>query len=56
MVQAYSIVHQGAWPGSCWPEYEIDYPAVEAYMQSLDPSVLDRHLSSAPENVGVAHA
>ena len=56
MVQAYSIVHQGAWPGSCWPEYEIDYPAVEAYMQSTDPSVLDRHLTSAPENLGVAHA
>ena len=28
------IVPNGAWPGSCWPYYEIDYPAVEAYMDT----------------------
>jgi hypothetical protein len=29
-------------------EYEVDYPAVEAYLQD-DPAVLERHLAQAPE-------
>ncbi|GAB1575579.1 CoA transferase subunit A [Bordetella petrii] len=52
MVQAYAVVPQGAWPGSCWPEYEIDYAAVERY---LDPAALQAHLDAAPE-VSQEHA
>ncbi len=48
MVQAYAVVPQGAWPGSCWPHYEIDYPAVESYL-SEDNDALQNHLAAAPE-------
>jgi glutaconate CoA-transferase subunit A len=51
MVESYSIVPQGAWPGSCWPYYEIDYPAVEGYMSSLSPEVLEVHLQAASERL-----
>jgi glutaconate CoA-transferase subunit A len=42
-----AVVHApgGAWPGSCFPLYEVDYPAVEAYARMpLDRESLDRHL------------
>jgi glutaconate CoA-transferase subunit A len=55
LVEAVTIVPNGAWPGSCWPDYEVDYPAVEAYMQDA-PGVLRAHLNSAPEARNVAHA
>lgn len=48
MVQNYAIVRNGAWPGSCWPSYAIDYPAVDAYLDE-DPAALVRHLDAAPE-------
>lgn len=48
MVEAVAIVPGGAWPGSMHPLYEIDYPAVEAYMQDA-PGVLAAHLAAAPE-------
>jgi len=48
MVEAFSITPGGAWPGSCWPDYEIDYPAVEAYLD-YKPSSLENHLGQAPE-------
>lgn len=48
MVEAYSVVPGGAWPGSCWPEYEIDYPAVERYLEP-GADALEAHLSTAPE-------
>lgn len=48
MVEAYSIVKNGAWPGSCWPYYEIDYPAVEAYLNP-DEASFNLHMKSAPE-------
>jgi glutaconate CoA-transferase subunit A len=48
MVQAFSIVPGGAWPGSCWPDYEIDYPAVEAYLEP-GAEALAAHLSLGPE-------
>ena len=48
MVQAFSIVPQGAWPGSCWPDYEIDYPAVEAYLEAGEDALMS-HLSRGPE-------
>jgi len=54
MVEAVAIVPHGAWPGSCWPLYEIDYPAVEEYMRKN--SSLDAHLASAPEVAEAAHA
>lgn len=46
MVEAFAVVPNGAWPGSCWPRYEIDYAAVEAYLQAPD---LAAHLAQAPE-------
>lgn len=48
MVEAYAVVPGGAWPGSCWPRYAIDYPAVEAYL-SEQPCALETHLALAPE-------
>jgi glutaconate CoA-transferase subunit A len=48
MVEAFSIVPNGAWPGSCWPDYPIDYPAVERYLVPGDDS-LTAHLASGPE-------
>lgn len=54
MVEAVSIVPRGAWPGSCWPLYEVDYPAVEAYMDTSGS--LEEHLAAAPEALQPAHA
>lgn len=48
MVEAVAIVPGGAWPGSMHPLYEVDYPAVEAYLQDA-PGVLEAHLAAAPE-------
>ena len=48
MVEAMAIVPNGAWPGSCWPDYEVDYEAIERYLSS-DAQSLDRHLSAGPE-------
>jgi glutaconate CoA-transferase subunit A len=48
MVEAFAVVPKGAWPGSCWPEYGIDYPAVEAYLEPGDES-LAAHLAKGPE-------
>jgi glutaconate CoA-transferase subunit A len=48
MVEAVSIVPQGAWPGSMHPFYEIDYAAVERYMEDA-PGGLEAHLAAAPE-------
>ena len=30
---------RGAWPGSCWPLYEVDYPAVEDYLRPGDAAL-----------------
>jgi glutaconate CoA-transferase, subunit A len=54
LVEAISIVPDGAWPGSCWPHYAVDYPAVEAYMDEA-PGVLQAHLDAAPEAREAAH-
>lgn len=48
MTAAYAVVPNGAWPGSCWPHYEVDYPAVTAYLEDA-PGVLQAHLDAAPE-------
>ena len=48
MVEAFAVVPRGAWPGSCWPSYEVDYAAVEAYLPAGD-EVLAAHLGQAPE-------
>ena len=54
MVEAVAVVPNGAWPGSCWPLYEVDYSAVEEYMQSTGlPEV---HLAAAPECREPVHA
>ena len=50
-----AVVHapRGAWPGSCYPDYDVDYAAAEAYAaEARDPAALARHLVSAPEHVG----
>ncbi len=52
MVEAVAITPGGAWPGSMHPCYEIDYPAVEHYMQDAD-GVLESHLAAAPEAAAV---
>ncbi|WP_020655352.1 CoA transferase subunit A [Massilia niastensis] len=48
MVEAFAVVPNGAWPGSCWPHYEIDYPAVERYVAS-DQAGMQEHIDNAPE-------
>lgn len=48
MVEAAAIVPRGAWPGSMHPFYEVDYPAVDAYLRDA-PGVLEAHLAGAPE-------
>jgi glutaconate CoA-transferase subunit A len=48
MVEAFSIVPNGAWPGSCWPDYAVDYPAVERYLRPGDELLAD-HLADGPE-------
>ncbi len=55
LVEAISVVENGGWPGSCWPHYEVDYPAVEAYMDEGE-AVLKAHLAAAPEAREAAHA
>jgi glutaconate CoA-transferase subunit A len=48
MVEAAAVVPRGAWPGSMHPLYEVDYPAVEAYLRD-EEGALEAHLGSAPE-------
>jgi glutaconate CoA-transferase subunit A len=55
LVEAVSIVPRGAWPGSCWPSYEVDYGAIEAYLDDAR-GTLQAHLDAAPEGRSVAHA
>jgi glutaconate CoA-transferase subunit A len=37
------------------PEYEIDYPAVQRYMEDA-PGVLEHHLEQAPEALSTSAA
>ncbi len=53
MVEAAAVVPHGGWPGSMHPYYDIDYPAVERYMQDAE-GVLEEHLAAAPETGGGA--
>lgn len=48
LVEAVSIVPHGAWPGSCWPDYGVDYDSVSAYLDT-NAHTLDDHLATAPE-------
>jgi len=48
MVTAFTVVRHGAWPGSCWPEYEVSYPDIDDYLVDAEQS-LQRHLAAAPE-------
>ena len=54
MVEALAVIPNGAWPGSCWPLYEVDYPAVEEYMRS--EGLPEAHLAAAPECREPVHA
>ena len=54
LVEAVAVVPNGAWPGSCWPAYEVDYPAVEAYMRAT--GLPEEHLAAAPESLEHVHA
>jgi glutaconate CoA-transferase, subunit A len=51
MVAKFAIVPNGAWPGSSWPIYEIDYSSVEEYLEPGD-GALAEHLRKAPETTG----
>lgn len=53
MVEAVAESPGGAWPGSCWPLYEIDYPAVERYMDTAGS--LEEHMAASPEAAEAAH-
>jgi glutaconate CoA-transferase subunit A len=55
MVEAFAIVPHGAWPGSCWPDYAIDYGAVERYLEPGDAALAD-HMCQAPEMKAAANA
>jgi glutaconate CoA-transferase subunit A len=55
LVEAVSIVPNGAWPGSCWPAYEVEYAAIEAYLDDTRDA-LQAHLDRAPEARKIAHA
>ncbi|WP_144636250.1 CoA transferase subunit A [Bordetella genomosp. 13] len=54
MVQAFTVLPGSAWPGSCTPFYDIDYPAVERYMDTSRS--LEAHMAEAPETKEAAHA
>lgn len=54
MVEAVAVVPRGAWPGSCWPLYGVDYPAVEEYTRSA--GLPEAHLAAAPEHGEPVHA
>ncbi|OZI34586.1 CoA synthetase [Bordetella genomosp. 10] len=54
MVQAYTVLPGSAWPGSCTPCYDIDYPAVERYMDTSRS--LEAHMAEAPEIREASHA
>lgn len=55
MVEAVAVVPNGAWPGSSYPDYGVDYEAVRRYLQD-SPDVLASHLAGAPEAKVAAHA
>ena len=48
MVTAAAVVPHGAWPGSCWPDYGIDYEAITDYLDEHH-HMLDEHLARGPE-------
>ncbi len=54
MVENFTVLAGSAWPGSCTPYYDIDYPAVERYMDTTRS--LDEHMAEAPELKEAAHA
>jgi len=53
MVEAFTVLPGSAWPGSCTPYYDIDYPAVERYMDT--ERSLEAHMAEAPELKEAAH-
>lgn len=55
MVEAVAITPCGAWPGSCWPDYPVDYPAIDGYLADSSDTGLEAHLARAPENQRAAH-
>lgn len=51
-----AVVHapRGAWPGSCYPDYGVDYAAVEAYLAvATDPAKLRDHVGAGCRVPGV---
>jgi len=47
MVEAFTVMPGSAWPGSCTPYYDIDYPAVKRYLDAN--RTLAAHMDEAPE-------
>lgn len=54
MVEAFVVAPSSAWPGSCWPDYEVDYESIERYLD--ENKVLQDHMDESPEIRGVGHA
>lgn len=54
MVDSISVLPRAGWPGSCWPHYEVDYEALDAYLDNSE-SALNTHLNDAPETQELAH-
>ncbi|TCP47840.1 glutaconate CoA-transferase subunit A [Tamaricihabitans halophyticus] len=48
LVAAACVVPRGAWPGSCWPDYGVDYASTSDYLDDTGHT-LDQHLAAAPE-------
>lgn len=55
MVSGIAVLEGAGWPGSCWPNYEVDYEAVERYLED-SPATLAAHLDAAPEAREVVNA
>lgn len=51
MVESIAVVPKGAWPGTCFKDYDVDHEAVRDYLELSKESVLDlsSHLQKAPE-------
>lgn len=55
MVEAVAIVPNGAWPGSSYPFYGVDYDAIARYTTE-STGALKAHLAEAPETKTPAYA
>lgn len=52
MVQAATHVPNGAWPGSLWPHYDVNYDATGRYVKESMVGNIKTHMAEAPEAKG----